>query len=360
MKNFVELPNDEERHLLRDSVRGLLMQRWPVEHVPDLVVKPDAVREIWRSLCSLGVATLGTDPEVGGLRELTVVLEELGRAACPAPVLEAGLTNLALLPLREESPPVASLLAGLHEGGNAASLAFGVFDGDCGAGMIQFSNGKVTGQTNFVEGAGIATHMLAFVEQGPGVAIIEVEGGGVRITPTPGFAVPPVSEVTFSNAPATLVKLPRPTIEDINLLARLGMTARAIGSANRSFEMVVEYSKTRKQFGTLIGKFQAIQHKLTNCLMSLDGARLLVENAASSYDHGSDDWRVFASAACAFASPALRQVSLETQHVFGAIGFAEEHEAPRHFRRVHADVVRFGGPARSREELAQHLLGPAV
>ncbi len=60
----------------------------------------------------------------------------------------------------------------------------------------------------------------------------------------------------------------------------------------------------------------------------------------------------------AFAGPALRRVSLETQHTFGAIGYAEEHEAPRHFRRVHADLTRFGGVSRARAELADFLLGP--
>jgi 3-oxo-4-pregnene-20-carboxyl-CoA dehydrogenase beta subunit len=52
----------------------------------------------------------------------------------------------------------------------------------------------------------------------------------------------------------------------------------------------------------------------------------------------------------------LRQVSLEIHHTFGAIGYSEEHEAPRHFRRIHGDLVRFGGPTRAREELARYLI----
>ncbi len=46
-------------------------------------------------------------------------------------------------------------------------------------------------------------------------------------------------------------------------------------------------------------------------------------------------------------------------YALGAIGYAEEHEAPRHFRRVHADLARFGGVSRARAELADYLLGPA-
>jgi alkylation response protein AidB-like acyl-CoA dehydrogenase len=53
----------------------------------------------------------------------------------------------------------------------------------------------------------------------------------------------------------------------------------------------------------------------------------------------------------------LRQVSLQTQHAFGAIGYSEEHEAPRHFKRVHLEVLRYGGERAARETLAEHFLG---
>ena len=58
----------------------------------------------------------------------------------------------------------------------------------------------------------------------------------------------------------------------------------------------------------------------------------------------------------AHAAPALRQLELEVHHAFGAIGFAEEHEAPRHFRRVFGDLARLGGARKAREALATHLL----
>jgi alkylation response protein AidB-like acyl-CoA dehydrogenase len=127
----------------------------------------------------------------------------------------------------------------------------------------------------------------------------------------------------------------------------------------RAFELSVEHAKLRKQFGQLIGQFQAVQHKLADNLIALDGARLTIEAAAQARDQGDPDWRVFAASALAFAGPALRAVSIQTHRALGAIGYAEEHEAPRHFRRVHADLARFGGAPRARAELADYLLGPA-
>jgi alkylation response protein AidB-like acyl-CoA dehydrogenase len=141
-------------------------------------------------------------------------------------------------------------------------------------------------------------------------------------------------------------------------VARLACNSRALGAAQRAFDLAVDHAKVRKQFGQLIGQFQAVQHKLADCLINLDGARLALDVAATAYDNGNPDWRIFASSAVAFASPALRTVSIETHRALGAIGYAEEHEAPRHFRRVHADLARFGGIARARSELANFLLGP--
>jgi alkylation response protein AidB-like acyl-CoA dehydrogenase len=355
----VALPTDEDRKMIRESVRGFLGQHWPVEHAVERATQPEAVSEIWRGLCEQGLATLGTDPSEGGLREVLVVVEELGRASCPAPMLGAAAANMALWPRRESAPVVSALLEHLHEGRAAVSLAFGAFDGDGNGGRAELKDGCLTGQINFVEGMSCATHVLVFLEQGPAVAVLETGAPGMTITPTPGFAVPPVSDVAFSNTPAVVLELSVVLVEDLNLLFRLGLAVRAVGAARRSFELAVEYAKIRYQFGQPIGRFQAIQHKLADCLISLDGAKLTIDNAASTYDHGVDDWRVFASAAYAFASPAIRQVSLETHHTFGAIGYAEEHEAPRHFRRVHADLVRCGGVMNAREELADYLLGSA-
>jgi alkylation response protein AidB-like acyl-CoA dehydrogenase len=188
------------------------------------------------------------------------------------------------------------------------------------------------------------------------LALVARNAAGLSITETPGLAVPALSEVSFAATPASILAVSAAEVADLSRLARLGLLARALGAATRNFEMVVDYAKERQQFGQPIGKFQAIQHKLANCLMSLEGARLTLNAAATAFDLGQPDWRYYASAAYANASPTLRQVSLETLHTFGAIGYAEEHEAPRHFRRTHADLVRHGGVRRARNEVAQTLL----
>jgi acyl-CoA dehydrogenase len=297
-----------------------------------------------------GLTSLGADPAEGGLREIALVFEELGRASCPAPLLGAVSANLAGL-LNDE----------IREGKALLAAAYGAFDGDPAAGRVERNlDGTLEGRIAFVEGASGATHFLVFIDAPAGAAIVASGAPGLSITETPGLAVPAFSALSLHDTPAEFIEIEAGAISDISLIARLACAARARGAAQRAFELAVEHAKVRRQFGQFIGQFQAIQHKLANCLMNLEGARLAIEHAAEARDRGGVEWRVFASAALAFAGPAIREVSIQTHRALGAIGYAEEHEAPRHFRRVHADLARFGGAPRARAELADYVLGPAA
>jgi acyl-CoA dehydrogenase len=348
--------SDAERSLLRKSVRDLLATMWPAEHAVETSADAQAVATLWAAMARQGLAALGSNSAEVGLREIVLVFEELGRAACPAPLLGAVAANLALA--TQSSNAATALLHDLHQGNAILALALGAFDGDPAAGRVTVHGDTLQGKVSFVEGAQGATHLLIFTDTPAGVAMVASDARGVTMRATPGLAVPPFCELTFENAPALWLERSSEALADIALVARLACAGRALGAAQRGFDLAVEHVKVRKQFGQLVGQFQAVQHKLANCLISLDGARLALETAAEARDNDNPDWRIFAAAALAFAGPALRTVSIETHRTLGAIGYAEEHEAPRHFRRVHSDLARFGGVSRARAELADVLLGP--
>jgi acyl-CoA dehydrogenase len=347
--------SDADRGLLRKSVRDLLAARWPADKAVEHAGRPEAIAAVWRDMARQGLAALGSDKAEVGLREAILVFEELGRASCPAPLLGAVAANVALA--AQQSNTARALLEDLHQGNVMIALALGAFDGDAAAGRVDLHGDALSGKVSFVEGAQSATHFLILASTG--VAVVARDAPGLSVQATPGLAVPPFCELTLNDTPAARFDLRRERLADIALVARLSCAGRALGAAQRAFDMAVDHAKVRKQFGQLIGQFQAVQHKLANCLISLDGARLAIETAAEARDAGNPNWRTFAASASAFASPALREVSIQTHRALGAIGYAEEHEAPRHFRRVHADLARFGGVTRARAELADYLLGPA-
>jgi alkylation response protein AidB-like acyl-CoA dehydrogenase len=354
--NGNDVVSETERGMLRRSVRDLLSRSWPTEKAVENAENPRAIAELWHAMAVQGLASLGGNEAEAGLRETLLVFEELGRAGAAAPLLGALAANLALA--RQPSNAARALLNDLHQGKAIVAVGLGAFDGDPAAGGESLASETLQGKLSFVEGAQAASHLLIFTAAPAGAALVASDAPGFTMRATPGLAVPAFCELIFENTPALWLPVSSEQLGEIAMVARLSCAARALGAAQRAFDLAVDHAKVRRQFGQLIGQFQAVQHKLANCLISLDGARLALDAAADAHDSTNPDWRIFACSALAFAGRALRAVSIETHRALGAIGYAEEHEAPRHFRRVHADLARFGGIPRARAELADFLLGP--
>jgi alkylation response protein AidB-like acyl-CoA dehydrogenase len=345
-----ERENPDIAGMLRDSLRGLLDKHWRACDAIDAGSEAEIIA-IWDRLVGQGIAVLGADQEQGGLREILVAMEELGRAACPAPMWSTALANLVL---GNTSSDLASMCGAIHDGSARIAFSFGALDSDPGAGSVEICGQEATGLLRFVETAGSATHLLAAVSESQ-LALVDLGGGGVGRTPTRAMGAWGVWEVSLNKTPARLVGVVGFRPDDLRTIARTMLLARAHGAARRGFELAVSYARERHQFGQPIGKFQAIQHKLANCFIDLEGTRLVLDHAARLHDEKNPDWSYFASCALAFAGPALRRVSLETHHTFGAIGYAEEHEAPQHFKRVHLDTIALGGAPCARRSLAARL-----
>ncbi len=340
------LPTDEERTLLRDSVRDFLAHHWPVERAVALGSDAQALRRVWRAFGEQGLAALGCTRGEGGLREVVLVMEELGRAACPAPLLSAAVLNLLGLDV-PDTP-----LALMRQGHAFVVLAMDGVDADA---ALNWSGTGVRGTLAFVESAHAATHFALVLADGT-LVLVEADAPGVRIEATPAMGSDGLFQLQLDNAPGVALSLPAGGRDDLGELSRLALAGRALGAAHRAFELVVEYAKLRQQFGQPIGRFQAIQHKLANVHIALQGLQLCADNAARQFDLGAAPWRVFGAATWSLAGSSLRQAMLEIQHTFGAVGYSEEHEAPRHFKRVHLDVLRHGGARQAREELAAWFL----
>ncbi len=339
------LPGDEERALLRDSLRGWLQQHWPAAGAIERSADGTAATTLWSGLVQQGLGALGSDPAEGGLREALVAMEELGRAAAPAPLAGALLANLLLGHLDTQH----ELLAPLHQGDMRLAVALGD--------APQIDGKNAGGTLSPADGAAHATHLLAALPHS--LALVELRSGGAQVEPARALGLDGHAgwcELRLHNAPAHVVPLAPQAAAAARPLLRLLLLARAHGATRRAFELAVDYAKERRQFGQPIGRFQAVQHKLANGLIALEGVRLTLHHAATAFDLGQPDWRYYAAAAPAFGAQALRQVALETHHAFGAIGYAEEHEAPRHFRRAHLDTIVLGGATEARSELAAWLL----
>src|SRR5574340_819602 len=123
-----------EAQQLRDAARGFLARYWPADKALEHAAQPEALLELWRRIAAQGWTSLGSDAEAGGMREALILLEELGRAACPVPLLDTFLATTALRGI--DSSTVHELLDALEAGTATISVALGPADGDSNAGSV--------------------------------------------------------------------------------------------------------------------------------------------------------------------------------------------------------------------------------
>lgn len=136
---------------------------------------------------------------------------------------------------------------------------------------------------------------------------------------------------------------------------RIGIAAQALGIAQACLEESVKYAKERKQFGTEIANFQAIQWKIANMAMDIDAARLLIYRAARLRDLGGPH-TVEASMAKLFASKIANDHATQAVQIHGGVGYVKDFPVERFFRDAKITEIYEGTSEVQRIVLSKHLL----
>ncbi|MCW5654357.1 acyl-CoA dehydrogenase [Hydrogenophaga sp.] len=349
------LRESAELTMLRDAARDMLATHWPSVSAAAWAQQPDALLRLWRQAVRQGWTGLELDDVDMGLAAALVLQQELGRAECPLPLTEAVLAE-AVLAACKDQPQADLLRTALHEGHLVPAWCHGPAAGEVDAFTLTQDDKGLSARLSHVENTAVATHL--FIATGAPGEVLVVHMAQAMVRPTPGLARPALAEVVLDQVTGFDRLSTGFDLAALPSLARLLLAARAQGAASHGLDLLCEYARVRSQFGQKIGQFQAIQHKLANCLMGTEVCRLALLHAGEARSAGTRAYR--AALACALAGQYLRQVVLELHHGFGGISFWEEHEMPRIFRRVHADLVRLGGVGAAREVLAAALLVPGA
>jgi alkylation response protein AidB-like acyl-CoA dehydrogenase len=168
------------------------------------------------------------------------------------------------------------------------------------------------------------------------------------------------TEVVFDNveipAENLLGELGKGFVDTMKVLdgGRIGIGALSVGIARGALEESMKYAKERKQFGSPIGDFQAIEHKLVNMAVEIDAARLLVQRAAWLKDTGKS-YTKEASMAKLFASEMAERATLEAVQIHGGYGYTKEYHVERFMRDVKLMTIGEGTSEIQRLILAREL-----
>lgn len=354
--DFCAIDDTEDARIVRDAARRLLAAHWPSARAAAPAGQPDALQGMWQLAAAQGWTAVGLGEDaLAGLPAGLVLQQELGRADCPLPLLDAMLANAALA--ASDDTRAAALRDRLHGGALCPAWAWHAGSGEADALTLRLTPAqdpkRLSGKASFVEHAATASHLLMLTDVPGQLAVVALDAPGVTVRATPGLGRPALSEIVFEQVEHFELLRTRWASDALAPMARLLLAARALGAAAYGLELLTDYAKVRSQFGKKIGQYQAIQHKLANCFIHVEICRLAVERAGRS----TPALRAHAATvAAANAGQLLRQTALELLHGFGGIAFWEEHEMPRLFRRIHADLTRLGGVHAARMALAATLL----
>ncbi|HET9875092.1 MAG TPA: acyl-CoA dehydrogenase family protein [Mycobacterium sp.] len=300
---------NDERELLRQTVAALVDKHATPAAVRAAMESPRGYDEsLWQLLCEqVGAAALVVPEEFGGaggeLADAAVVLEELGKALVPTPLLGTTLAELALLAAPE---PDGEALARLAEGSAIGAVVFDpdyVVNGDIADVVIAAGSGQLSRCTSFTAAP---------------VATMDPTRRLGRLTPGD---TTPIS--------------PDPGIVDY---ATILLAAEQIGAAARCLELTVEYTKSRVQFGRPIGSFQALKHRMADLHVTVQAARAVVNDAVT------DPAPTAAALAGVVASEAFSSVAADAIQLHGGIAITWESDIQLYFKRAHGSSQLFGPP----------------
>jgi alkylation response protein AidB-like acyl-CoA dehydrogenase len=372
----------EEQEMIRSQAAEFLKTEYPIALVRELMENEHGYnQDLWEKMTAMGWLGLIFPEEYGGTGltfvELTVLLEEMGRALVPgtffSAVLLAGLTLLEAASEEQKKCWLTSLV----EGRLKATLALTEPNGSwkaAGVSTVTAERGDgeyiISGTKLFVPDAQVSdliicaarTGASSVLEEGISLFAMDRNSDGLKITPLKTMdQTRRVYEVSLERVrvPANRVLggLGRawPVIERVLNRATIGICAEMVGGAQKMLDMCVDYAKQRIQFGRPIGSFQAIQHKCADMLLLIESARSAVYAAAWAASKDGQDTALLASVAKAYTSDAYRFVTGEGIQIHGGMGFTWEHDAHLYFKRAKADEFNFGDANYHRARVAQFI-----
>ncbi len=361
------MTHSEDQTMLKDMVAPFLAENAPVTHLRSLRDGGDATgfaRDLWKQFSEMGLNGILIPEAEGGMGlghvEAGIVLEEIGRNLTPSPFLTTSVAAVEALKaagshLRAEwFPRIASgdavIGLAIDESTKHRPQAIALKAERSGNGF------KLTGKKQFVL-HGHTADMLIVAARTAGAA---GEEAGITL-----FAVPRETAGLSAEAERLVDSslAARVTLDGVEVTAdavigevdagwgvlrtmldagRAGASAELVGVGTGAMDMTFGYLKQRKQFGQLIGEFQALQHRAAHLYGEMEGARAIVLKAQNLLDDDDPRAELFVAAAKAKAGIATNLAVREGVQMHGGMGMTDEYDIGLYMKRDRALNEFFG------------------
>ena len=356
------LYHDDDQTMLAETASQFMAEEGAIpkqlRHWRDRECKDGFGHGLWKQMAEMGFTGLLVPEADGGLGmghvEAGIVLEEIGRNLTPSPFLVSSV--LASTALEAGSAELkARWLPGLIAGESVFAVA--IDEGPkhrperIKTRAEKSGNGfRLSGKKDFVL-QGSSADMLVVAARTSG-SDDDVEGITLFAVPKDASGMSHDAVRLVDSSMATHAKFEnveldgdavigevdggRSVLTKMLLAGRIGAAAEGVGVARGAMDRTVDYLKQRKQFGRLIGEFQALQHRAAHLYSEVEIARAVVTKAAQLLDAGSEQADLFASVAKAKVAKAAGLAVREGVQMHGGIGMTDEYDIGLYMKRERA------------------------
>ncbi len=351
----------DERQMLQDGLRRYLRDTVTPQLLANATESATGQSEtLWNGLAEMGVIGALFTEEQGGFGgfgfDLALVFEELGRAGAFEPLLEMGVLAGGLLAELGRNDLVEDIIAGTRRVAFAHGEPAGRYEpGHVETTATPSADGWVIdGRKSLVMALPFATHVLVSARTGgsgrdtSGISLFLLPADDLNARDYPLNGGGRAAELVLDAVPVPRDALVGPegqafdALERANARAVTAVSAEALGLMETIRTLTTEYLRTRKQFGTPIGKFQALQHRMADLLIEIEQARSAVINLAGHLDADRATRERHVSATKNLIGRAGRLVVEESIQMHGGIGMTEEYALAHLAKRLTMIDHRFG------------------
>lgn len=366
------------------EARRFLDKECPTDYARDMFEDERGFTDdIWTKMTEMDWMRVRIPEPYGGMgmdqMDLSMVLEEMGRAVLPGPFFSTVLLAAEAIMEAGTDSQKERYLPGIAGGELRGTLALHEPDGGADLGYIQMKasadgDGFVLNGTKlFVPDAHVADFVVCAARTAAGddlaygitLFLVDLSADGVSVSLLPTMdGTRKLCAVQFKEVPVSsqgvMGELHRGWAPLSRALqrAQVGLCAECVGGAQRAMEIAAEYAKIRIQFDQPIGAFQAIKHRCAQMYVEVESSRSILYWAAWAQDYGSpEEAALAASVAKAYCSEAYTHVATGAIQVLGGTGFSWENDIHLFLKRAKANEQALGDPVYHRERVFQLLAG---
>jgi len=369
----------EDEVMLRDTAEGFFKEKAPVKSLRDLRDTADETgfsRALWTEMAEMGFAGIVIPEEHGGVDmgfvAAGLVAEQLGRNLTASPFLSTAILAATAIRKGGTAEQQAEWLPKIAGGETIMALALDEGakhrPSKTAARAEKSGNGfKISGSKAMVVDGHVADQLLVVARtsgeegdrDGLSLFMVNANAKGVEVERTIMVDSRNAARIELEDVEVAGDALIGSVDDGMAILGpvlnagRAALAAELLGSGSEAFNITVDYIKERKQFGKIIGEFQALQHRASHLYSELENCRSAVLTALSALDESDPKAELYCAMAKAKLGTVAKLASQEGVQMHGGVGMTDEYDIGLFMKRIRVLQELFGDAHYHMEQIAR-------